>query len=107
HREPARVYSATVWLNPLLLSQILKELIEGEAEADQRGRRPDPGHQRPIVSEQRAVQRKLRRSRKWRLARIIIDRHPRILLSRSAQTPPRRFRRTPLKSRNPVHRATE
>src|SRR5262245_39395587 len=65
-----------------MLTQVLKELVDSESEADQRGRRPDPCHQRPVVSEQRAIHRKLRRSMKGRLARIVIDCHLRILLSR-------------------------
>ena len=41
----------------LLLLDILKKLVDGETEADQRRRRPDPRHQRAIVSQPRSVSR--------------------------------------------------
>ena len=41
----------------LLIVEILKEFVDGEAEADERRRGPDPGHQRAIVSQARPVRR--------------------------------------------------
>jgi len=34
----------------------LKELIDGEAERDQRSRGPGPGHHRPVMGEPRAIE---------------------------------------------------
>ena len=41
----------------LLFLHVLKELIDRETKTDQRRRRPDPRHQRPIVGQARPVGR--------------------------------------------------
>src|SRR5262245_13525423 len=63
------------WLPWLLLPRILKELIDGKPEADQRHRCPNPGHQCPLVGEMRTLQSEFRRIRKVCRTRMMLDRH--------------------------------
>lgn len=45
------------WMSRGALAQVLKELVDGEPERNQRRRRPDPGQQRAVGGQARAIDR--------------------------------------------------
>src|SRR5262249_37322225 len=79
-----------------LFVQKLKELVDGETEADERRGRPDPGHQRPLIGEARTFCCKLCRVKGGNCALCIVVRHGNppyfyflLVLSPTAFTPAR------------------